>query len=112
LRRETIPIDSWLAEVLDDQKIPDKIELVRTFDASDRTVSFDADRLRRVVINLVDNAAQAIEGGRDKGAGVPAEHHISVRTRLAADRVEIEVTDTGPGIPADVFPRIFEPLFS
>jgi PAS domain S-box-containing protein len=111
LRRDKCLFDSWLSEVLDEQKIPDGIALVREFDLGDRAVSFDADRLRRVIINLIDNAAQAIEGGRGKSMST-APHRIVVRSRLAGERVEVEIEDTGPGIPPDVFSRIFEPLFS
>jgi signal transduction histidine kinase len=37
---------------------------------------------------------------------------IRVESRLAGDRLEIAVIDEGLGIPADVLPKIFEPLFS
>jgi signal transduction histidine kinase len=110
LRREKFPLDSWLAEVLDEQQIPKRIALIREFDAGDPVVSVDADRLRRVIINLVDNAAQAIEGDRETTNPTPPR--ITVRTRIAAERVEIEIEDSGPGIPPDIFKRIFEPLFS
>jgi len=84
---------------------------VRDFAAGDRTVSFDADRFRRVIINLIDNAAQAIEGGRDQmPPGAP--QRITVRSRIAGGRLEVDIDDSGPGIPPDVFKRIFEPLFS
>jgi len=111
LRRDQYSVDSWLGDVLDEQKLPESIELVRDFAAGDRTVSFDADRFRRVIINLVDNAAQAIEGGRDQ---MPpgALQRITVRSRIAGDRLEVDIDDSGPGIPPDVFKRIFEPLFS
>ena len=36
---------------------------------------------------------------------------ITIATRLG-EEIEIAVTDTGPGIPPDVLPQIFEPLFS
>jgi PAS domain S-box-containing protein len=110
LRREKFPLDSWLAEVLDEQQIPQRIALVREFAAGDTIVSVDADRLRRVIINLVENAAQAIEGDREESNSAPPR--ICVRTRMAIDRVEIEIEDSGPGIPPDIFKRIFEPLFS
>jgi signal transduction histidine kinase len=111
LQRDQYMIDTWLGEVLDEQRIPDRIELVRDFATGDRAVSFDADRFRRVIINLVDNAAQAIEGGREQ-AIVALPQRITVRTRIAGGRLEIEIADSGPGIPPNVFERIFEPLFS
>ena len=111
LRRDQYTIDTWLGEVLDEQKIPEHIELMRDFAAGNRAVLFDADRFRRVIINLIDNAAQAIEGGREQMA-TGAPQRIIVRTRIAGDRLEVEIDDSGPGIPPEVFKRIFEPLFS
>lgn len=99
-------LDPWLHEVLDEQKLPDGITLVRNFAAPNRLVSFDVERLRRVIINLVENAVQAMlePDGR--------ERKVFVRTRLAGGRFEIEIEDTGPGIPADILPKVFDPLFS
>src|SRR6185312_7591976 len=37
---------------------------------------------------------------------------ITVRTAVAANRLEVQVRDTGGGVPEEVLPKIFEPLFS
>ena len=53
---------------------------------------------------MIDNASQAMrESGGDE---------INIETRRDGDRMEIIVSDNGPGIPAEVMPKIFEPLFS
>jgi two-component system NtrC family sensor kinase len=74
----------------------------------------DADLVKQVVMNILVNAQQAIEG----------QGRIMVATRLHAQRripgsqaeagpvVEIAVTDTGCGIPPENLQRIFDPFFT
>jgi signal transduction histidine kinase len=101
-----VSVDQWLESVLAEQSIPDWVEVERHFDAAGGTISADSERLARAVGNLIENAVQAIDGTSE---GEP--RRIIIATRLG-EHVEIAVTDTGPGIPADVLPQIFEPLFS
>jgi len=65
----------------------------------------DGHQLQQVLVNLVTNAKQAM-------AEVPeAERRLKVTTQaLGVDRVRISVQDTGPGIPAEVLPKIFDPF--
>src|SRR5262249_45391078 len=57
------------------------------------------------LINLIDNAAQAIQGAEC------AERRITIAT-LGGPAPEIVVEDSGPGISPDVLAKVFEPLFS
>lgn len=63
----------------------------------------------QVVLNLVVNAAHAIESGRQPDA---PRGLITVRTRQAGDWAEVAVTDTGCGMAPDLQARIFEPFFT
>ncbi|MFZ3081713.1 sensor histidine kinase [Rhodoferax ferrireducens] len=91
-----------------------QIEITTALDPALPQVWGDADLIKQVILNLLVNAQQAIEG---KGS-------IKVASRLypgmASDKpgvdnlpmVEISVTDTGCGIPPANLERIFEPFFT
>jgi len=100
--------DQWLGEILDEQKLPDHVRLKRDLAAPGVVAAFDPDRLRRVVVNLVENAAQS----RADSERATRELEISVATRPVGGSIEITISDNGAGIAPDVLPRIFEPLFS
>ncbi|MCH8999575.1 MAG: ATP-binding protein, partial [Proteobacteria bacterium] len=68
-------------------------------------------RSRRAVINVFDNACQAMRGEGDAETQ-SAERLLTVRTRERDGRIEVLIEDRGPGIPPDVYERIFEPLYS
>jgi PAS domain S-box-containing protein len=64
-------------------------------------------RLGQVFLNLLVNAAQAIPEGKAQ------DNTIRISTSLESDgRVLVRVSDTGPGIPADVGKRLFTPFFT
>jgi len=69
-------------------------------------VQADPDQMKRVVVNLIDNAAEALEQSLRK--------EIWVRSTLDPERdiVEITVADSGPGISPEAKERLFLPYFS
>ncbi|MEK6676582.1 MAG: ATP-binding protein [Planctomycetota bacterium] len=67
-------------------------------------VRFDPLHLRMVLFNLFVNAREALLKHRNKRLRVCAEK--------LDDRVRVQVSDTGPGISADVLPNVFQPLES
>ena len=67
----------------------------------------DAHQLHQVIVNLVANAHHAMRR-------MDAARRIAIETRSVREpaRVQLDVTDTGPGIPAEICTRIFEPFFT
>jgi len=78
---------------------PPGVELVRAVEPGLPAVQADRDQILQVLLNLVQNALEAMpQGGR-----------LELSARRVVDGVVFEVADDGPGIPADLLPRIFEP---
>ena len=96
-------------EVLDDLiEFMDKalrfndIRVNRDYADSLPAICSDLSELRQVFQNLILNAVAAIQ----------THGEITLTTRLASDGVVVTVADTGPGIPAAHFDKIFDPLFT
>jgi signal transduction histidine kinase/ActR/RegA family two-component response regulator len=68
-------------------------------------IAGDRNRLQQILVNVLNNAYQAIVG--EKRAG-----YLRVATRARDGQIEVEVTDDGPGIAAANLPRVFEPFFT
>ena len=111
LEPEPTALDDWLDGVLEEQALPAGVALHRDFGLPGTAVPFDRDRFRRAVITVFDNACQAMLGEHVAEA-VPGEQVLTVRTQARDGRVEVIFEDQGAGIPAEVYERIFEPLYS
>lgn len=66
------------------------------------TIKTDATYLKRIITNLVINAVQAMPNGGK----------ITISTAIQAGRVLISVADTGVGIPLEIQPNLFKPMFT
>lgn len=112
---EPMDLDSWLQKLVEDevQHLPAAVEVVLSPGLSGRIVPFDGARLCRAVINLLNNASEAMVGRGDD----PAKFHsvnprIAIATRLTERGAEIEFSDNGPGIKPEDLTKILEPLYT
>jgi signal transduction histidine kinase len=91
-------------ELIGYQLHQDNIRVVTDF-AACSFVWADENQLQQVLLNLVQNAHQAMSKH-------PANRVLTVRVWPSDRHAHVEVRDTGPGIPPEVLPRIFDPFFT
>ncbi|MEO6600363.1 MAG: ATP-binding protein, partial [Polyangiaceae bacterium] len=85
-------------------------ELSTNFDANLPLVPCLRNELNQVILNLIVNSAHAIA---EKGqTGTEAKGLISITTERVGNEAEIQVRDSGAGIPARVLARIYDPFFT
>ncbi len=90
------------ANLISHQKRGENIEIVIDADRSIPQILADGGQLQQAIIALATNAIDAMPNGGT----------LTFRARANTKRVEIEVEDTGVGIPAENLSKIFEPFFT
>lgn len=109
LNIEPQDLNDVLAEVIafvEPEMVRVGVGLRTAFDEALPWVLADRKYLQQVLLNLLLNARQAIEEMETEGG------EIFVTTRRVGSSAVIHVIDTGPGIPEDLQPRVFEAFFS
>jgi signal transduction histidine kinase len=102
--------DPWLAELLKEYEFDPTIKVERHLGAMSN-VEMDPNRMRQVVMNLLDNACQAMMG-EDDGTEPARDLSLEVSALRDHDQVVLRITDNGPGVSLENQGKIFEPLFS
>ncbi|MBS1773200.1 MAG: HAMP domain-containing histidine kinase [Bacteroidetes bacterium] len=92
-------IDSTL--VILRSQLKDRVEVIKEYGKIPSIICFPG-QLNQVFINIINNAAQAIEG---KGK-------IWIKTSVVDNMAEIRIKDSGAGMPEEVKKRIFDPFFT
>ena len=101
-KRQAVTISMLVAHVLERQNPPENVQLYTIFPENLPDWYIDGQQIKQVLINLLDNAYQSIEG---KG-----EVHIYAEAQEGT--VHLSIRDSGSGMPDEMIPRIFEPLFT
>ncbi|HZN02453.1 MAG TPA: ATP-binding protein [Candidatus Polarisedimenticolia bacterium] len=84
----------------------DNVEIERRYEKNLPPTLLDAHQIQQVVLNLVNNAHQAMMTVTDR------PRRLSVALARREDRLHVAIGDTGPGIPPDRLARLFEPFFT
>ena len=105
LDRHPVDLCHWLETFAHEQELPPDVSLILELDSDPVMANLDEHRFQRAIVNLVDNACHAIASNHKPGT-------IRLVCSRRPDGAVIRVEDDGPGIPADIAPRIFDPLFT
>lgn len=90
--------------LLENQSLFQNIKIDKNFSTDLPQVPVDIQQMNHVFMNIILNAAQAMDG----------DGKLKLKTSRSKnkERVIIEISDTGPGIPEDALEHIFEPFFT
>jgi len=111
VREDIRPLLKQVIEQLcEDNTIPIGLEQSGDFSA----VPHDPEKMRRVFINVIDNAIQAIKAQQRlaKEASRQYDPAISIHAKMQTDHVIIAILDNGVGMNAETLEKAFEPLFT
>jgi len=98
-------VDEWLAGVFREQALPAEVECEMNF-SSGILASFDQEKMRQVVTNLMTNAIHSLQDDRSHGK------RLKVSTFRLDGGYGIQVSDNGIGMSQETREKVFEPLFS
>ncbi len=106
-----IDLNSWLRKLINEQHINNNIKIIYELSDKNPRIDVDEDRLRRAIINVVENACQAMLEPYERDT-VIKNAQLGISTQIDGERILITISDNGCGISEDTMPHIFEPLFS
>jgi signal transduction histidine kinase len=104
LQKETLNLKQIIKETIDPYKsiLSERIKFKEKYESQDMLFSGDKAKIKTVFRNILTNAIESI---KDKGV-------IEIEASSSDDEINLEVRDTGTGLPKQMLDAIFEPYFS
>jgi len=98
-------------------EFPRGLTVVRNYDASTPDIRGDHEQLIQALLNIVRNAAEALDARLADGSAkvelrTRIARHATIARRHCRLALDLRVIDNGPGIPDEIKERVFDPLFS
>jgi len=95
-------------------KNPINVDLIYELDESIGEVPLITEDFSRVIINLCNNAFDAMreKGEKSKENGEKYRPKLTIRTRLDGKIIQLDIEDNGPGIPEEIKDKILQPFFT
>lgn len=99
LMEQTLILNSNLLKI-------NKIRVIQDFEHNLPLISGSEDQIKQVIMNLISNAVEAMSGAKKK--------RLTIKTcsKQKEKSVQIQIHDTGSGIPQEKISKIFEPFFT
>lgn len=103
IRREHIFLDDLLVEAAEDARMiaADRSVLVEISELDEAPIHADRHLVRQMLLTIMENAVRV----------TPTGGRVLASTSCSNGMATATITDTGPGIPADALPHVFEPFF-
>lgn len=111
---EPVNIDPWLNELIDEQTVPEGVDITVNLKAQIEA-QIDIESFRRAVINVMQNGIQAMTKakiGKKSEQPIQKDMKLTIESCVNQDRVKLIITDNGEGIPQANLDKIYEPLYS
>jgi two-component system, NtrC family, sensor histidine kinase PilS len=102
VRMDLLPLLEDALVLLENRLPGPQLKIVRQYDAPQAFATVDGDRIKQVFWNLLENAVRAMN----------QQGTITVFVRAVGDSWLVGIGDTGPGVPAKLMDKIFEPFQS
>jgi len=104
IRKAPVLLSSIIEGVINLYKDYKGIEMHFSARGSEELIELDAEQFKRVIINIVDNAIQAMQN--------QGRIDIMIQQDALSNRAYVDIADNGPGIPEEDKERLFQPYFS
>ncbi|MDR0735105.1 MAG: hypothetical protein LBG16_05440 [Elusimicrobiota bacterium] len=97
-----VDLNLYVREILASHPVPQNIKVVAQYSPQRPRVRIDTEEMKQAVRNIIANSVEVMpEGGQ-----------LTIKTKIEGESAIVSVRDTGPGIPADIQEKIFNPFFT